>query len=198
MQREMAQMCESLCGDCAAARKSEMSDGAIGLGTRGRMEYKLKAIYLRKIPNFVEWPELVGAKVMSTNDPIHLCVIGNYAFGSVLAQEAGRAGTNGKKMDVRWVQKETQFKGCQVIFVSRSEEKRYRKIVEISKGFHALTVGETEGFLEVGGIISLNFKDGTLQFEANLEAARAAQLKLDARWLAMAKRVVREKEQAGI
>lgn len=100
-------------------------------------------------------------------------------------------------MEVRWMHKELELKGCQIIFVSRSEERRYGKILESAKGTNAPTVGETDGFLQAGGIVELNFENDTLKFEVNLTAARAANLKLDSRLLAMAKRVIREKEQTG-
>ena len=73
-------------------------------------EYQLKASYLGKIPNFVQWPETEGAKAKSVPEAIRLCVVGNHAFGALLAQEAGRATVAGRKMEVRWMHKELELK----------------------------------------------------------------------------------------
>ncbi len=115
-------------------------------------EYRVKAVYLRKIPDFVQWPTMEGSKARAASTAMRLCVVGSYAFGALLAQEAGRATLSGKKMEVLWIHKELEFKGCQIIFVSRSEDKRYGKILETAKGLNALTVGETDGFLAAGAI----------------------------------------------
>jgi YfiR/HmsC-like len=160
-------------------------------------EYRMKAIYLRKLPTFVEWPLQNKGKQGSGPATIHVCVAGNYSFGVFLGQEAVKASESGQKMDVRHLDKSAEWKGCQVLFVSRSEEKHYGKILEALKGGNVLTVGETAEFLESGGIVELCFENGRMQFEVNLAAARTAQLKIDARLLAMAKRVIREKERVG-
>jgi hypothetical protein len=160
-------------------------------------EYRVKAVYLRKISDFVQWPAAEGAKAKDASEVVRLCVVGSYAFGALLAQEAGRATLSGKKMEVLWTHKELDFKGCQIIFVSRSENKNYAKILEAAKGMKALTVGETGGFLDAGGIVELNYESDALKFEVSLAAARQAQLRLDARLLAMARRVIRDKEPAG-
>ena len=80
----------------------------------------------------------------------------------------------------------------------RSEVSRYSKILDLLKGTNILTVGETPGFLEAGGMVLLSYQDDNLQLDVNLSAARAAQLKLDSRLLSLAKRVIKDKEQAGI
>jgi hypothetical protein len=84
-----------------------------------------------------------------------------------------------------------------VIFFSRSEAKRYGKILEGLKGKSVLTIGESEDFLEAGGMVELSFENDRLQLEVNLVAARNANLKVDARLLAMAKRVVTEHSTPG-
>ena len=153
-------------------------------------EYELKATYLRRVPSFVEWPISGNAQQVVTPGSIRLCVVGNYSFGPMLAQEAQRSAVGGKKMEVQWIRKGLELNGCQIIFVSGSERKRYVTILEAAKGINALTIGETDGFLQAGGMVQLNYEDAILKFVVNLSAARAARLKMDARLLAMAKRVI--------
>jgi hypothetical protein len=81
-----------------------------------------------------------------------------------------------------------------MLFVSRSEEKRYEGIFEVRRGSEILTVGETEDFLSAGGVIDFNVQGDNLQFEVNLSAADEAHLKMSSRMLALARRGF---EQAG-
>ncbi len=155
-------------------------------------EYQLKAEYLAKVFDFVQWPE--GS---SSKRSVQICVLGDYSFGTVLSQEAARAILTGRRIKVSWVRKEKDLNGCDVIFVSYSEERRYEQILQTLQGGNALTVGETEGFLNAGGMVALSYQRERLQFDVNLDATRAAQLKIDSRLLSMARHVIRERYQPG-
>lgn len=157
-------------------------------------EYQLKAKYLRTIPSFVEWPPSAANSSRST---FQLCTVGDYPFGVGLAREVRGVSVGGRRIELRWVHKEQELDGCEVIFIGRSEKKRYGKILEGLRGKSVLTVGESEGFLEAGGMVELSFANDRLQLEVNLMAARSANLKVDARLLAMAKRVVTERSTPG-
>jgi hypothetical protein len=152
-------------------------------------EYQLKAMYLSKLPSFVEWPP---SAANSSKAAFQLCTLGDYSFGTRLAREVGSVSVGGRKIELRWAHKEQELDGCEVIFFSRSEAKRYGKILEGLKGKSVLTIGESEDFLEAGGMVELSFENDRLKMEVNLVAARNANLKVDARLLAMAKRVVTE------
>ena len=152
-------------------------------------EYQLKAMYLRKLPSFVEWP---ARSASASKAAFQLCTLGDYPFGARLAQEIGGATFGGRSVELRWVHREQELEGCEVIFFSRSQAKHYGKILEGLKGKSVLTVGESEGFLEAGGMVEFSFESDRLQMKVNLVAARNANLKMDARLLALAKRVVTE------
>jgi hypothetical protein len=152
-------------------------------------EYQMKARYLRRIPSFVEWPP---SAANTSKAAFQMCTVGDYPFGTRLAWEVGSVTVGGRKIELRWVRKEPELDGCEMVFFSRSEAKHYEKILEGLKGKSVLTIGESEDFLEAGGMVKLSFENDRLQMEVNLVAARNANLKVDARLLAMAKRVVTE------
>ena len=52
-----------------------------------------------------------------------------------------------------------------------------------------LTVGESEHFVEQGGMIGFFLEDNKVRFEINLTAAEHAKLKISARLLSLAKTV---------
>ncbi len=157
------------------------------------LEYRAKANYLAKFPSFVEWP--VSA-LPSVDSPFLLCVYGEYPFGISLAEFTRGATIQKRRIETRWIHKEQELHACQVLFVSRSEQKRYRQVLEAVSGQMVFTVGETPGFLDAGGILCFSMQQGTLQFEVDLDEANKAHLKISSRLLALARHVVSRTEAA--
>ncbi len=59
--------------------------------------------------------------------------------------------------------------------------------MQLVKGLPILTVGETPGFAERGGMIRFTLEDNRVRFEINVEAAREADLNISSRLLTLAK-----------
>jgi hypothetical protein len=156
-------------------------------------EYRTKAHFLATFPSFVEWPEIAFP---SPQAPFLICVRGDFSFGTTLAELTRGGSPHGRRVEVRWVHKDHELRNCHIAFVSRSESKRYAKLLQALDGAGVLTVGETEDFLRDGGAISFSFERETLQFEVNLVAADSAHLRISSRLLALARRVVNRAEAA--
>ncbi len=156
-------------------------------------EYRSKANFLAAFPNFIEWP---AEAFPSERAPLVLCVFGNFSFGTALAELTRGASIRGRKVEVRWQHKEQELRSCQILFVSRSEEKRYGQILKTIQGASVLTVGETPNFLANGGVIEFVVEETKLQFEVNLGAAQDARLRISSNMLALARHVVTRIEAA--
>jgi len=150
-------------------------------------EYQMKANFLAMAPNFVEWPKDTSGRVTKT---FQICVFGSFPFGTALAELTRTTEVNGKRVEVRWVHQESELGSCQIVFVSRSEDRHYGRVLAAMRDTSALTVGETPDFVETGGIVSLGTHGGGLEISVNLEAAQRARLKISARLLALAQRVI--------
>jgi|SRR5450432_1084185 hypothetical protein len=154
-------------------------------------EYRLKASFLTTFPSFIDWP----AKVFpSAQAPFLVCVLGDFRFGTTLAEVARTTSPQGRRAEVRWVRRDEEARNCQILFVSESEVNRYPQVLRIAQGQSILTVGETSDFLSAGGMLSFVFQNGSLQFEINLAAANAAHLRVSSRLLALARRVLNNPE----
>lgn len=151
------------------------------------MEYRVKANFLAAFPKFVEWPD---ASFPSANAPIRICVFGDFSFGTSLASQTRATQIHGRSIEVRWARKELEVRGCQILFVSRSEAARYPSVLRAVQGENVLTVGETPDFLREGGAIEFLYTNNQLQFAVNLNAASDAHLKISSSMLAMATHVV--------
>jgi hypothetical protein len=150
-------------------------------------EYRAKATFLANFPYFIEWP---GEAFPSVQAPLLICVDGEFSFGPWLAQTTGTVSLRGRRIEVRWVRKEEELRACHILFVSRSEVKRYGIVLGLVRGANILTVGETPDFLANGGAVSFSLQQGALQFEVNLSAADEAHLKISSKMLALAKHVL--------
>lgn len=159
------------------------------------VEYRSKASFLSKFPLFVDWPE--GA-LPPGNSPFLICVFGDYSFGLSLAEMTRGINIHEKRLEARWVHKEQELRVCQIVFVSRSERKKYSQILEALRTRAVLTVGETPEFLDAGGIVTFSVQQSTLMFDVNLAGANRTHLKVRAQLLALAHRVVNQEQAAKI
>jgi hypothetical protein len=161
--------------------------------TQADAEYRSKANFLSKFPIFVEWPVDVS---LPDHGAFRICVFGHFPFGTSLAEITGGTSMHDRRVEILWIRKEQESQACQVLFISRSEEKRYSQVLEPVRGRSVLTVGETPEFLAAGGIVNFAMQDGTLQFDVNLAEANRAHLRISSRLLALARRVVNPTEAA--
>ena len=156
-------------------------------------EYRNKATFLATFPSFIDWPESAFSAVGA---PFVVCVVGDFRFGTSLAEVARNASAHGRRLEVRWVHKDQELRSCHILFVSRSESKRYAQVLQVVQGAEVLTVGETPDFLSAGGALNFVLQNDTLQFEVNLLAANDAHLRVSSRLLALARRVVSKPESS--
>jgi hypothetical protein len=156
-------------------------------------EYQAKANFLSKFPIFIEWPE--NALPLGPA-PFLICVFGDFPFGTLLAEKTRGTTAHERRVESRWVHHEQELRSCQILFVSRSDQKRYSQVLEAVRGLSVLTVGETTEFLDAGGIVSFVMLQDTLQFDVNLGEANRVHLRISSQMLALARRVVNKMEAA--
>ena len=151
-------------------------------------EYQVKALFLYNFVKFVDWPPDAFA---SAHDPVTICVVGEDPFGRDLEQALKGKTVNGRELAVRRPSKDFDVKGCQIAFVSSSEKKRFKPLLVLIDAMGILTVGDSGGFTDAGGIINFTMESGKVRFEVNLEGADRAGLKISSKLLGVAK-IVKE------
>jgi hypothetical protein len=156
-------------------------------------ESRSKAAFLSTFPSFVDWPD--GA-FSSPDSPLNTCVLGDFRFGTTLAEVSRDAAPHGRRIAVRWIRNDQQIRGCHILFVSSSELPRYSKVIAVVQGTSTFTVGETTDFVSAGGMLSIAFEHDAVQFEVNLASAREAHFRVSSRLLALAHRVVEQTESS--
>jgi hypothetical protein len=146
-------------------------------------ENALKAGFLYNFFSYVQWPTKAGD---SADAPLIIGIVGEDSFAAVLASLQGK-NHKGRPIEVRKVSDLTKLDACHLIFVSASEEKRLRQILDQTKNRAVLTVGEFSGFTREGGMINLVSMRNRYQLEINPDAAEKAGLTISSQLLKLAR-----------
>jgi hypothetical protein len=151
-------------------------------------EYRVKAAFLYKFGSYVEWPDGVFARADS---PVAIGVIGADALAEDLAQVVAGRSVNGRPVSVRRLRAGDSLAGLQVLFIGREHGGRLAEILASARGRPLLTVTESEQALELGSVINFVVVDDKVRFDVALVPADLGSLKISARLLAVARKVVK-------
>jgi len=150
-------------------------------------EYLIKAGFIFNFAKFVEWPQTTFAQ---PDSPIVIGILGTDPFGAIIDQIVQDKKIGGRGFVVKrlkWGADPKDLKECKILFVGASERIHVDELVQIVRGLPILTVGETPGFAERGGVIRLVLEDNKVRFEVNVDAAHQAGLTISSRLLTLAR-----------
>lgn len=148
-------------------------------------EYEVKAAFLFNFTKFVEWPHSAFG---DEHTPLKICVLGESPFGKTLRALAGDE-VVGRRLLLAHPETLNALETCHVLFVSRSERDRLGSVLAGVRNAPVLTVGDTPGFVDQGGMINFVLEGSKVRFDINQEAAERAGLRISSRLLALAKHV---------
>jgi hypothetical protein len=151
-----------------------------GTGTNssaGQNEYDVKAAVLFRCLELVQWPTPIGS-APAAQTPIVIGVLGKNPFGASL-DSFSRKVLAGRPLVVTRLSNVADVAGCNLVFISASEKKQTAKILKKLAGLPVLTVGETPGFVEAGGMLNLMVDGKNLRLGVNKAAAEKAGIILD-------------------
>jgi hypothetical protein len=160
---------------------------AVGVHAQSAGEYQIKAAFLYNFAKFVEWP---SSSFSDASAPLRICVFGQDPFGQELRDIANEKTVNGRKLLVNQVADLQTAKACHILFIASSEKAQLKQVLESLRGTRALTVSDTKGFVEQGGMINFVLENERVRFEVNQKAAEQAGLKVSSKLLNVAKSVI--------
>jgi hypothetical protein len=149
-------------------------------------EYRVKAAFLYKFGDYIEWP---GDAFARPDSAVVIGVMG----ADVLADELGKivAGRTiaGRPVTVRKLRRGDALAGLHLLFVGRSEGSRLADLFAETKGHAILTVTESDQAASPGSVINFVVVDDKVRFDIALQPAEQGNLKISSRLLAIARRV---------
>jgi len=176
---------------------------ALGLGLllvsspnagRGQVsEQQLKAAFLFKFTQYAEWPsEALGP----ADAPIRICVLDRAGLAQVLGEAVEGRTAGSRPLVTSLIEGAQEALGCHLLFVGASTGQEVMALLEELTGQPVLTVGDMEGFAQLGGMINLAKQGNRLRFEVNRRAVERAGLQLSSQLLKLASLVGESEEEA--
>jgi len=142
------------------------------------LEYNVKAGFIYNFAKFVEWPP----DAFENNNVMGLCFVSDNPMSDVLFKLNDQT-VSDKKIKVRKCEDDDSIEGCNIFYFGTMDKSYIQgKLTELNNR-SVLTVGEIEGFAQMGGIINFFMEQKRLRFEVNVDAARKAGLKLSSQIL---------------
>lgn len=146
------------------------------------IEYQLQAAYVSKFLRFVQWPK--GA--VEPGEFV-VGVLGDGVFWEAMRALDGHSFSDVRVKTVR-VEDPAKLAGIQVLVVDPSRSTHHtQRFLQKASTQPILTVGQSQGFADAGGIIRFVPVDDTLRFDINTDAANQAGLKVSSRLLRLAR-----------
>lgn len=147
------------------------------------LEYQIKASYLYNFLRYVEWP----LEAITAGSTLWVCVLGPDKFGAALDSIAGE-NVRGQVVAVKPLSEPEQLQDCQVVFVGAGTPEQEAGILQQLADRPVLTIGETPGFTDRGGVINLIRIKDKIRFEINQQVAERRGLRIGAQLLQLAVR----------
>jgi len=145
-------------------------------------EYRLKAAFLYNFALFTEWPADIGST-------LNLCVYGRDPFGEEIDALQGKP-VGDRRMVVHRVTTVEGLTVCQIVFIAETSGDGISRVLSSLRGATVLTVADAPGAARQGVALNMSVVKNKITFEANLTAARAANVKLSSKLLSLATEVL--------
>jgi hypothetical protein len=146
-------------------------------------EYKLKAALIYKLTKFIDWPQ---SQTGNDRDDFGICLLGDDEFGDALDALEDRKAKELPITIYRHSQSEAIDNRCQIVFISDSKQAFLKPILQSLHARPILTLGDTDGFAEQGGILQFTRGKKRIGFMVNLQSAKKSQLTIAAPLLDLA------------
>jgi YfiR/HmsC-like len=171
-----------------------LASGIVARAQQSPAGYHTKAAYLLNFLKFVGWPEDAYA------DPMGqwvIGIVGDDPFGDDLGRMTIGQIVEGRTLVNRRFLPGSDYRECHILFISASEKKHLRTILNNLRGTSILTVSDMDHFLESGGMVQFTMEDNHVELAINVAATSQARLKVSSKLLTFARRVIGIEPGAG-
>lgn len=144
-------------------------------------EAVVKAGFLLNFAKFTQWSR--------QRDKLLMCSPSTQVLGGQFALLQGRL-VDSRDVEVRQGVASADWRGCDLLFLTESDEGRADVILRAVAGAPVLTVADFPGFLHLGGMMVLRLEDSRVRFDVNLVAVERGGLVLNNQMVKLAGRVL--------
>lgn len=151
------------------------------------LERQVKAAYLVRFGGFVEWPEGTFA---SPDTPLQIGFAGSDALADQVEQMAAGRHAGGRQVVIRRIRRGDALTGLHILFIGSTERAASAELLAAARSLAVLTVTDSEDVAAQGSMINFVVADERLRFEVALNHVAAGRLRISARMLAVARKVL--------
>lgn len=146
----------------------------------GPTESEVKAAMIFNFAQFVAWPE-------SNPKPAFVIgILGEDPIAVILEDTLKGDSFQNRAIQVRRLASLNDVKTCDILFVSQSQKKHTAEILDAVRGGGTLTIGDTDDFVSLGGMIAFKKEGARVRFQINPDAASKAGLTISSKLLRLA------------
>lgn len=169
-------------------------NGALGSGSAASIEqarkamyeeYETRAAFLVIFAKYSEWPS------NRLSDAFVIGILGDTPFGPALEQ-VNLGSVKNRKVVVKRFRSVSELQPCNILYFPSAEEHQLAGLRGRLAAENVLTVGETSLFLGLGGGLQLFQEEGHLRFVVNLAVLDQSHIRVEAKALSLAKRVINQ------
>jgi YfiR/HmsC-like len=153
----------------------------------------VKAAYLYRFTQYVEWPESAPAE-----DSFTIAVLDAPGVAAELRRLLPNHTIKNAAAQVREIARVQDLGGAQMLFIGSAQIDRVREAIAAIGPRSVLVVTDAEQGLAAGGILNFVMLDRRVRFEVSLLAADRSRLRISAELLGVATRVQAPAHQSGI
>ena len=155
--------------------------------TTRSIEAQVKAAFLYKFCAYVDWPLQTFER---PDSPFVIAVIDADPFADILEQTTTGRNVNGRPVEVHRLRRGASLTGAQIAFIAGSEATALTNAVASGKGQSVLIVTDTERGITYGSMINFVLDQDKVRFDIAPTLAEQNNLKISARLLNVARKVV--------
>ena len=144
---------------------------------------EVKAAYLDKLGEFVEWP---AAAFAAPTDPARLCVAGDDPFGPLLDQAVQGQKIASHPIVLVRLDKVDRPTPCHILFAAGSPRQSVADDLDKARGAAVLTVTDGASGPTARGMVNFVLRSNRVRFEIDEEAASQSGLTISSKLLSLA------------
>jgi len=141
-------------------------------------DYEIKAVYLYNLGSFITWP-----KTAFKDESFKICILGQDPFKQRLEAIAQGHKITGYPVTIKHLTTVEEASGCQMLFISESEQLQLPTIFEWLQGKPILTVSDIPNFITRGGMLQFFPRQNKIRLALTSEIISGVGLKVSAHLL---------------
>lgn len=156
-------------------------------------ESEIKAAFLYHFFNFIEWPD---SETGENGQPFVFCAFGEGPVERALQELLRAPQARSQSISFSVISELPAVSKCDYLFISNANRELIASAISSTRGKPILTVSDSDGFAQQGGMIELVRKESRIHVLINLPVVTEQDLKVSSKLLRLAT-IISSADQGG-